>query len=164
LSIPVKISNQLARTLFQFRLRLLASWRKGDLSRGARSMVAKQRKTRHRRLQAACPLRVHRSGSGAPTLNQSVSTLRFFFRIAPHLAAQLRHSPARAEHRYQGDPGPARTHDILPANSLLKAGSLTGSILATVRPWSSRDGLSAAASSSWLFDSRTVRLPVCPSG
>jgi uncharacterized LabA/DUF88 family protein len=57
-----------------------------------------------------------------------------------------------------------RTHDILPANSRLKAGSLTGSILATVRPWSSRDGLSAAASSSWLFDSRTVRLPVCPSG
>ena len=29
-------------------------------------------------------------------------------RIAPHLAAQLRHPPLGAEHRYQGDPGAAR--------------------------------------------------------
>src|ERR1039458_6397962 len=69
-----------------------------------------------------------------------------------------------AHGKSQSRPASARTHDILPANSRLKAGSLTGSILATVRPWSSRDGLSAAAFSSWLFDSRTVRLPVCPSG
>jgi hypothetical protein len=40
LSIPAKISNQLARTLFHFRFRLVASWLKGDLSRGALSMVA----------------------------------------------------------------------------------------------------------------------------
>ena len=30
-------------------------------------------------------------------------------RVAPHLAAQLCHPPARAEHRYQGDPGAARS-------------------------------------------------------
>src|SRR5437899_4068675 len=29
-------------------------------------------------------------------------------RIAPHLTAQLRHPPARAEHRYQSDPGAPR--------------------------------------------------------
>ena len=40
MSIPVKISNQLARTLFHFRFSPVASWRKGDLGRGARSMVA----------------------------------------------------------------------------------------------------------------------------
>ena len=31
-------------------------------------------------------------------------------RIAPHLTAQLRHPPARAEHRYSRDPGAARSH------------------------------------------------------
>ena len=41
-------------------------------------------------------------------------------RVAPHLAAQLRHPSARAEHRYQGDPGPARNGDILPTNTWLK--------------------------------------------
>ena len=46
-------------------------------------------------------------------------------RIAPHLAAQLRHPPARAEHRYQSDPGPARNGDILPTNTWLKGGSTT---------------------------------------
>ena len=54
-------------------------------------------------------------------------------RVAPHLAAQLRHPSARAEHRYPGDPGPARNGDILPTNNRLKHGSPTDFILASAR-------------------------------
>jgi integrase len=45
--------------------------------------------------------------------------------VHAYAAAQLRHPPGRAEHRYQGDPGPARKGDILPTNNRLKRASLT---------------------------------------
>src|SRR5580704_5524372 len=56
------------------------------------------------------------SGVGVPTVNQQAG-------VHAHAAAQLRHPPARAEHRYQSDPGAARKGDILPANNRLKHAS-----------------------------------------
>ena len=53
--------------------------------------------------------------------------------VHAYAAAQLRHPPARAEHRYQGDPGPARKGDILPTNNRLKHASPTDFILASAR-------------------------------
>ena len=50
-----------------------------------------------------------------------------------HAATQLRHPPARAEHRYSCDPGLARNGDILPANNRLKHTSPTDFILASAR-------------------------------
>jgi integrase/recombinase XerD len=54
-------------------------------------------------------------------------------RLAAHPAAQLRHPPARAEHRCPRDPGAARNGDILPANNRLKHASATDFILALAR-------------------------------
>ena len=80
-------------------------------------------------------------------------------RVAAHLAAQLRHPSSGAEHRYQGDPGPARKGDILPANNRLKHASLTDFILASARRWTLGGGLSEAAPRFSLCTNLTAPLP-----
>ncbi len=85
-------------------------------------------------------------------------------RLAAHLAAQLRHPPARTERRHPGDPGPARNGYIVPTNSRLKLVSATGSTRASAKWCRSGDGSKAAASSSSSFFNRTARSPACRHG
>src|SRR5262249_48306726 len=54
-------------------------------------------------------------------------------RLAAHIAAQLRHPPSRARCRHSRDPDAFRSRDILPANTLLRGGFTTRSILVAAR-------------------------------
>src|SRR5258707_824207 len=83
---------------------------------------------------------------------------------AAHVATQLRHPPARAEHRYSCDPGFARSRDILPANTRSRGGSTIRSILGVARPCSS-SGNTPTVEPRWSsFRSLTSRSPAYPRG
>ena len=85
-------------------------------------------------------------------------------RLAAHLAAQLRHPPARAERRYSRDPSVARNRHILPATTRSRDGSTIRFILDAARRCSS-SGNTPIAGLIWsLFLSLMERSPVSPRG
>src|SRR5258708_2871832 len=53
--------------------------------------------------------------------------------VPAYAATQLCNASARAEHRYSGDPSPARSNDILPANARSRGGSTIRSIRGAAR-------------------------------
>jgi integrase len=79
-------------------------------------------------------------------------------RVTPHtLRHSLRDAPARTEHRYSGDPSPARNNDILPANTQSRNGSTIRSIRGAARQCLSSNNTPTVASIWLSFRSPTAR-------